>query len=161
MDWSGLFLYIEMGSFAHGNALSISLVHATFGVHHGIQSPVAREDGNLIPLNSVSASRRLPFLGPPPASARTPRLACTTMIAQCPIIDLVEVPALPAAVPGLTAEKEPGHRVCLLVFNKLLKKFCKVSLCVCLQSCRTRGAARAHITLDLGWRGLNRQQRGA
>ena len=147
-----------MGSFAHGNALSISLVHATFGVHHGIQSPVAREDGNLIPLNSVSASRRLPFLGPPPASAHTPRLACTTTIAQCPIIDLVKVPALPAAVTGLTAEKEPAQRVVLGVQQALEEILQNFALRL---SCRTRDATRAPITLDLGWRALNRQQRGA
>jgi hypothetical protein len=67
-----------------------------------------------------------------PSSVPLPASACAPPPPAPPPPDVlgpVEVPAFPGAAPGLTAE--PGLAARSLVFNKLLKKFCNTSCCVC------------------------------
>jgi len=68
-----------------------------------------------------------------PSSVPLPASACAPPPPAPPpdVLGPVEVPAFPAAAPGLTAEAEPGLAPRSLVFNKLLKKFCNTSCCVC------------------------------
>jgi hypothetical protein len=47
------------------------------------------------------------------------------------VLSPVEVPAFPAAVPGLTVEQDPGLALRSLVFNKLSKKSYSTSCCIC------------------------------
>ncbi len=69
-----------------------------------------------------------------PSSVPLPASPCAPPAPSLPPPDVlgpVEVPALPTATVGLTAEAEPGLTPRSLVFNKLLKKFCNTSCCVC------------------------------
>src|SRR5260370_1386658 len=88
-----------------------------------------------------------------PSSVPLPASPCAPPAPSLPPPDVlgpVEVPALPTATVGLTAEAEPGLTPRSLVFNKLLKKFCNTSCCVCpvglvasLQSLDCGSSARA------------------
>jgi hypothetical protein len=72
-----------------------------------------------------------------PSSVPLPVSPCAPSTPSLPpppppdVLGPVEVPALPTATAGLTAEAEPGLTPRSLVFNKLLKKFCNTSCCVC------------------------------
>lgn len=67
-----------------------------------------------------------------PSSVPLPASPCAPPPEPPPpdVLGPVEVPVRPTAAPGLTAE-EPGLAARSLVFNKLLKKFCNTSCCVC------------------------------
>ena len=88
---------------------------------------------DLLPPLRIDMGQRIIRVSRYPSSVPLPASPCAPPPPEPPPPDVlgpVAVPVRPAAAPGLTAE-EPGLAPRSLVFNKLLKKFCNTSCCVC------------------------------